>query len=69
MLYSPEIEQQIKEENEKIVREIIGVKDSDSSFSAFWQILEWEQREDEDAWSSQPSAEEYEQMWEEDDCP
>jgi hypothetical protein len=69
MNHSLEIEQQIKEENAIIVRDIIGVKDSDSTFSAFWMILDWEQREDEEAWSSQPSAEEYEEMWANDDEP
>lgn len=69
MNYSLEIQQQINEENLAIVRDTIGVKDSDSDFSAFWMILNWEQREDEEAWSSQPNAEEYEEMWAEDDEP
>jgi len=62
-----EIRKQQDEENLRIVRDIIGVKESDSGFSAFWQIMEWERQEWIDAWSAQPTAEEYERMMREDE--
>jgi hypothetical protein len=62
-----EIRKYQDEEERRLVRDVIGIKDTDSDFDAFWHILDWEYQEMEDAWAAQPTPEEYEQMMREDE--